>query len=84
MKLFGSKKVKISAVLDTDIENLLKETKQYEDFINGVLKCKCCGNVLTIENIGIIVPDNSTGVLRLEFYCDNVLCLQKYNIENGK
>lgn len=84
MKLFGKNKIEISAILDTDIENLLKETNQFEDFINGKLKCRCCGETLTVENIGIILPVNVDSNLSLEFYCENVLCLQKYNTENGK
>ncbi|BBE16291.1 hypothetical protein AQPE_0428 [Aquipluma nitroreducens] len=82
--MFGKKKQMINAILDTDIEVLLKQTGQYEDLINEKLICKCCGTIISIENIGIIIPVNAGEKIYLEFFCESALCLQKYNCENGK
>lgn len=82
--MFRKKKLKINAILDTDIEGLLKQTGQYEDLTNEKLTCKCCGIIISSENIGVIIPVNTGEKIYLEFFCENALCLQKYNCDNGK
>ena len=75
--MFKKDKVKVNAVLDTDMENLLKKTNQYENIVTGQVECKNCGRIITIQNIGIIKPQkgNNNEIL-LEFYCDSLECSQ--------
>ncbi len=74
----------INAVLDQDLEALLKQTNKYEDLVNGRVLCENCGKVIAIENIGIVVPDIKNEVIELKFYCDNIDCIQKYYLENAR
>lgn len=45
---------KINAVLDEELENLLKSKGLLEDLENGKITCSICGETLTIRNIGAI------------------------------
>lgn len=74
----------INAVLDQDLEALLKQTNKYEDLVNRRVLCENCGKVIAIENIGIVVPDIKNEVIELKFYCDNIDCIQKYYLENAR
>ena len=51
-----NKQSNIKAILDTDLEKLLKETKQYNAFVDGELQCVYCGTTITIDNLSIILP----------------------------
>ena len=75
---------KIKAILDTEIVDLLKHTQQYEQFLNEEIKCENCGKIITIENIGIVVPRKKEGKIQLSFYCNDIVCTQKYYDNNGK
>ena len=80
--MFGKSKIEVNAIIDSDIENLLRETSQYENIIKGEYKCKSCGIVITPENIGIIIPKHDDFGLHLDFYCEKVNCMDEYKI-NG-
>ena len=78
--MFGKKKIEVNAVLDTQIENLLKRTSQYEDLINGIIKCESCACTITSQNIGIMQPiENGTKIL---FYCERIDCAEEYKQSN--
>jgi len=77
------KKITVNAVLDKDIEQILKQTNQYESLIKGNLKCENCGVTITPENIGIIQPEKSQE-LNLLFYCERLDCIEEYNNQHGK
>lgn len=78
------KRKKIKAILDTEIVDLLKHTKQYEQFFKEEIKCENCGKTITIENIGIVVPHKKDGTIQLSFYCNDIICIQKYYDNNSK
>lgn len=69
-------KIKVNAILDTQIETLLKKTSQYEDFVEGKLLCNSCGSIITLQNIGIMQPINNG--TKIKFYCDRVDCIEHY------
>ncbi|MFA5433783.1 MAG: hypothetical protein WC319_13085 [Candidatus Paceibacterota bacterium] len=80
--MFGKKKTKVNAILDTQIEELLQKTKQFEDFANGNLKCESCGSIITTQNIGVIQPtSNGTKVI---FYCDRIDCIEDFKHSNNQ
>ena len=74
----------INAILDQDLEALLKQTDIYEDLVNGRILCENCKKVIAIENIGIVLPDIQNDTMKLRFYCDDIDCIQKYYLENGR
>jgi len=79
--MFKKNTIKVNAVLDTEFENLLKQTNQYEKIIEGQIECKSCGTMITIQNIGIMKPHkNDNGEIQIEFYCDKLECSQNYTI----
>lgn len=72
----------IKAILDSDLEKLLKRTKQYNAFVDGELRCVYCGTTITVDNISIIIPSVKEGVEILNFCCDNPACLAKFRNEH--
>lgn len=74
----------INAVLEEDLEALLKQTDKYEDLVNGRVLCENCNKIITIQNIGIVIPDIKNNSIELKFYCDDIDCIQKYYLEDGK
>lgn len=81
--MFGKKSVKINAILDKDIEALLRESQQYESLINGEIKCLCCQTTITVGNIGIILPFKKDNQILLGFYCERIDCTENYKEDNG-
>lgn len=73
-----NKRSNIKAILDTDLVKLLKETKQYNAFVDGELQCAYCGTTITIDNLSIILPIIKEGHTTLNFCCDNAVCLAKF------
>ena len=65
----------INAIMDKDLNKILIQTEQYEDFINGNLKCECCGNKITIDNISTLVPYETDEGIKLKFYCNKIDCV---------
>ena len=74
--MFGKKKIEVNAILDNQIESLLKETGQFEDFINGNILCESCKTIITVQNIGIIQPIKDGK--KVLFYCDSKDCIEEY------
>lgn len=68
----------IRAILNVDLEKLLKQTGQYNSFIDGDLKCIYCGNSITVDNLSIIIPKINDDTTFLQFCCDKVSCLTKF------
>lgn len=75
---------KVKAILNTDLEDMLKKTNQYEEIINGAIKCKNCNTTITVENIGVIVPVIIENKSFFEFYCERVDCIEQFNKENNE
>lgn len=65
----------VNAIMDKDLKQILIQTGQFEDFINGNLKCECCGNIITIDNISTLVPYDTDKGIKLKFYCNNIDCV---------
>lgn len=80
--MFGKKKIKVNAILDTQIEEMLQKTNQYEDFITGKLVCKSCGSIITVQNIGVIQPNNDG--TKVTFYCDRIDCIEDFKHAQNK
>jgi len=76
--MFGRKKIEVNAIADTQIEDLLRQTSQYDDLINGKIRCANCDTVITPENIGIIIPQKIESNIRLKFFCDKINCIEEY------
>ena len=71
-------KADIKAILNVDLEKLLKQTGQYNSFIDGELNCIYCGNSITVDNLSIIIPKINDDTTVLQFCCDKVSCLTKF------
>ena len=69
------KRVAIQAVMDTELNKILNQTGQFEDFINGNVKCANCGKTITIDSISTLVPFDENGSVKLKFYCNSVECV---------
>lgn len=82
LDMFGKKKIEVNAIIDTEVENLLRQTSQYESLLEGKIKCKSCNTVITPENIGIMIPTNTDSKIILEFYCEKINCMEEYK-HNG-
>ena len=65
----------IKAIMSTKLKDLLCQTGQYDDFVNGDIKCQCCGSVITADNISTLVPYVEDDVIKLKFYCNNFDCV---------
>jgi hypothetical protein len=78
------RKINVNAILDIDMEDLLRRANQYDSIIAGNVVCENCGTIITIQNIGIIKPQkNTNNEILLEFYCDRLDCTQNYTNDNG-
>lgn len=85
MDLFRKKpKESITAIMDSDLEKLLIQTEQYVDFVNGKIKCECCGRIMSLDNLSIMLPQKQNERLVLRFWCDQMDCVSKFNDSYGK
>lgn len=65
----------VNAVMSKDLIQILSQTGQYEDLVNGKIKCESCGRVITINNISTLIPYVDNEMIKLKFYCDNIDCV---------
>lgn len=70
-------KTKIQAIMDTDLEKLLVQTNQYDDFERGKIICPVCGTVITEDNIGILYPIECEGNTIFKIHCNKISCISK-------
>ena len=56
--------------MNSDLVNVLNQTGQYEDLINGSIKCECCGREITLDNISTLIPYEVEGSIKIRFYCN--------------
>ncbi len=71
-----NKKVVVKALMDKDLEKLLSQTNQLDEFQNGEIECRICHCQMNIDNVGVIIPvAEENKALRLEFVCNNPNCL---------
>jgi hypothetical protein len=78
------KKITVNAVLDTELETLLKSTAYFEDLISGKIICKGCGTIITAENIGILMPQKENEKTIIDFYCERIDCIDEFKHHHGK
>jgi len=82
MNVMAHKATTIKAVLNKDLENLLIQTNQLNEFIGGEIKCIYCGASISYDNLSIIIPSVEKDSTFLRFCCNNPDCLSKYRNEN--
>ncbi len=66
-------KYKINAILDEELERLLKAKGILDDLNAGKITCSICGEILTIQNIGAIHIVSR----EVKLCCDAVDCINK-------
>lgn len=66
-------KEEILAVHKMNLENFLKKLELWEPLLKGQIKCAVCDGVITIENIGFIIPSGEEIIL----CCSNIECIYK-------
>lgn len=69
------KQQRIQAMMNTELLRVLNQTGQYEDLIDGMIKCECCGNEITLDNISTLIPYEEDGSIKIKFYCNNIDCV---------
>ena len=70
------KKEEILTIMDKDLESLLAQTNQLEEFQNGEICCSKCHRQISIDNIGAILPIESRDEsIKLELICNDPDCL---------
>ncbi len=80
MKFFNRnkfKKNKIKMIYDSDLVTLLKSINEYNNIIDKKIKCLYCNNLVTIENLQVILPIKRD----IKFICSNIDCLKKLKNE---
>ena len=68
-------KERIKAIHDDHLFELLKNLGLYDNILKGLVKCKFCKEVITLENLSAIIPDSGN----IGFACDSPKCLRKFN-----
>lgn len=71
-----TRKEKIKAMMDSDLEKLLIQVGDYDNFIEGQIKCQNCGKIINEDNLALIVPVKVNGQIQLSYICDNSDCLK--------
>ncbi len=64
----------INAVHREKLEEFLRAVDLWNDLLEGKLKCAACGDKLSIESIGLIIPAGDN----IEICCVKMDCLCKY------
>lgn len=67
--------LKVRAIMNSELAGFLKQTGQYEDVINGFVKCECCGKEIVLDNISTLIPYEQDGKIKIKFYCDQIDCV---------
>ena len=71
-----TEKNKIPAVFKEDLKKLLQSLNEMEPIEKGERLCKVCSNVISLENIQLIIPRQSNA---FDFICDSPVCVEEYN-----
>lgn len=72
------RKTTVQAMLDTDLEKLLIQSNQLNEFIEGEIKCCMCGRVITSDNISMLLPVEQEDKIKFKFICSDIECNSKY------
>ncbi len=60
----------LKTVLDDELTDFLDSIGVLSDIVAGRLKCKFCGEVVTLENFHAIFPDSGN----ISVVCSNLAC----------
>ena len=67
------KNTEIKAIHIADLEKVLKQYGQLDEFKGGTMRCKTCSNKIHMSNVGSMKLSNK----KLVFYCNSVSCYEK-------
>jgi hypothetical protein len=67
------KKNNLKVVYEDDLIRYLKSIKVYDAIMRGDRLCIFCGNKITINNLEVIIPNNSN----IDIVCNNRNCLNQ-------
>lgn len=74
MSLFKSNKSsRLKAVYEDDLESYLKSLGILESVKRGDLLCRFCGNVISFDNLEVIVPEDG----EIKLICSNRNCVNQ-------
>lgn len=68
-------KEKLKAISDDKLIDLLKNIGLYQDVMEGKIKCKFCGEYVTLDCISSIFPDSGS----IKLACDKPTCIAGLN-----
>ena len=72
-------KIEINGIRDSEIDSLLEKFSLKEQFDSGQLKCECCDNLLTKENLGGFILKNK----KLLVVCNLTECIEFLTRQHG-
>jgi hypothetical protein len=70
---------KLQAVLDEDLEGLLKSIGKFEDILNGGVTCHFCSELISLRNLQAILPLSRN---EFQFICNNPSCVDALTLES--
>lgn len=72
----ATRKEKIKAMMDSDLEKLLIQVGDHDNFIEGQIKCLNCGKTINEDNLAMIIPVKDGESMKLRYVCDNPDCIK--------
>ncbi len=77
MSIIKEKRAKetVSAVHDDKFEGFLRRLGVYDDVMNGVKKCKFCGEAVKYDNISSLFAESGD----IKFVCEKPECIAKFS-----
>ncbi len=72
----ATRKEKIRAMMNSDLEKLLIQVGDYDKFLERQLHCHICGKVLNADNIAMVLPVREDSKIVLRYFCDNTDCIK--------
>jgi hypothetical protein len=65
------KRIEVKAVWDSQLKDLLGDLGILEPLLLGELTCAQCGRMISLDNLGAIIPQRDNVIL----VCDNTPCV---------
>lgn len=66
-------KTKIPALYKEDLLDLLKSINEAQAILNGERTCLVCSNVITMDNIQLLIPRREN---QFDYVCNNTDCIK--------
>ena len=70
----------MKAVHENDLKAFLERNGLYESFQAGERRCHCCGEVVSVQNLGAMISVRGEA----QFICNKVECLGKVLSESAR